>query len=319
LVSRILTVSKKAESKARPMDLNDAIRRAMKLIRRTIPRMIDIKLALGKDLRIIDADPAQVQQILLNLAVNARQAMPDGGRLLIETSNVSLSDEYLRAHIGAKPGPHVVLIVSDNGVGIQPEFIDRIFEPFFTTKLNGEGTGLGLAMVHGIVSQHGGYIRCYSEPGRGTSFRMYFPVSASEVGLEPTTTRDMPAFGSETILLVDDDHRVRDMANQLIKMGGYRVLTAQSGEQALAVYAREGSDISLVILDLNMPGMGGRRCLEELLRMDPNVKVLVASGYSSNGISQEDKGAGARGFISKPYDAKAILGAIRNVLDRGFF
>ena len=318
LVSRILTVSKKADYKARPMDLNEAVRKVLKLLRRTIPRMIEIKLALDKNLKIIDADPTQIEQLLLNLAINAQHAMPDGGRLVIETSNVSLSDEYLRTHLGAQPGCHVQLTVSDNGMGIAPEVLERIFEPFFTTKTNGEGTGLGLAMVHGIVAQHGGYIRCYSEPGRGTSFKIYLPVSATELVSDPATTREMPALGTETILLVDDDDRVREMAQNLIEMGGYQVLAARSGEEALAIYTAQRADISLIVLDLIMPGIGGKRCLEELLRIDPEARVLVASGYSSNGISQEEKGRGARGFISKPYDAKSILGAIRSVLDQGY-
>ncbi|MGO9566204.1 MAG: PAS domain S-box protein, partial [Desulfomonilaceae bacterium] len=170
LVSRILTFSMKAEFKARPTDLNQEIRRVEKLLRRTVPRMIKIDLVLADDLWVIDADPAQIEQVLLNLAVNAQHAMPDGGRLLIETSNVQLKDDYVRNHLEAKPGKYVLLTVSDTGMGMRPEVVDRIFEPFFTTKASGEGTGLGLAMVHGIVSQHGGYIRCYSEPGLGTSF-----------------------------------------------------------------------------------------------------------------------------------------------------
>ncbi|MGO9568526.1 MAG: response regulator, partial [Desulfomonilaceae bacterium] len=188
---------------------------------------------------------------------------------------------------------------------------------FFTTKASGEGTGLGLAMVHGIVSQHGGYIRCYSEPGLGTSFKIYFPVSSTERLLDMAITREMPAFGSETILLVDDDDRIRDVAQQMIEMGGYKVLVASSGEEALEMYASHGEDIALVILDLIMPGMGGKRCLQELLRINPNAKILVASGYSSNGLAIDKEEEGARGFLNKPYDAKDILAAIRKVLDRG--
>jgi two-component system, cell cycle sensor histidine kinase and response regulator CckA len=317
LVGRILTFSRKSESKIRPIDLNDEIRRVEKLLRRTLPRMIQIDLMLGEGLRIIDADPAQIEQVILNLGVNAQYAMPKGGQLLIETSNASLSDEYLRTHLGATPGHYVLLAVSDTGVGIEPAVQDRIFEPFFTTKTNGEGTGLGLAMVHGIISQHGGYIRCYSEPGRGTSFKIYFPVSSSELISDVTLTREMPAFGTETILLVDDDDRIRGMGRQMIEMGGYEVITARSGEEALELYGSHGEEISLIVLDLIMPGMGGTRCLEELLRINAKVKVLVASGYSSIGLTDEEKGSGARGFVSKPYDAKDILGAIRKVLDKG--
>jgi len=317
LVSRILTFSRRVESRTRPVDLNDKIRKAEKLLRRTVPRMIEIKLVLAENLAIIDADPSQIEQVLLNLAVNAQHAMPDGGQLLVETSNMSLSDEYLRTHLGAKPGRYVLLTVSDTGLGIEPGVLDRIFEPFFTTKMDGEGTGLGLSMVHGVVAQHGGYIRCYSEPGRGTSFKIYLPVSDRELAFDPTLTREMPAFGTETILLVDDDDRIREMGRQMIEVGGYKVLTARSGEEALEIYSAHKEEISLIILDLIMPGMGGKRCLKELLRIDPNVRVLVASGYSSNGLVHDQTGRGARGFVGKPYDAKDILRAIRVVLDEG--
>ena len=201
---------RKGESKFRPIDLNHEVRRVEKLLRRALPRMIRIDLALAEDLRVIDADPAQIEQVMLNLGVNAQHAMPDGGQFLIETRNVSLSDEYVSAHLGAKPGKYVLLTVSDTGAGMQPDVLDRVFEPFFTTKTDGEGTGLGLSIVHGIISQHGGYIRCYSEPGKGTSFKIYFPVSECELTPDLTTTREMPAFGTETILLVDDDDRIRD-------------------------------------------------------------------------------------------------------------
>jgi PAS domain S-box-containing protein len=317
LVARMLAFGRKGESKFRPTDLNHEIRRVEKLLRRALPRMIRIDLALSENLRVIDADPAQIEQVMLNLGVNAKHAMPDGGQLLIETRNVSLSDEYVSVHLGAKPGKYVLLTVSDTGVGMQLDVLDRVFEPFFTTKTDGEGTGLGLSMVHGIVSQHGGYIRCYSEPGRGTSFKIYFPASTYELTPDLVVTREMPAFGTETILLVDDDDRIRDVGRQLIEMGGYQVISARSGEEALEIYAVHGKKISLVILDLIMPGMGGNRCLQELLRVDPNVSVLLASGYSENGASVRENRTGAKGFIRKPYDAKEILLAIRRVLDKG--
>ncbi|MCA1961904.1 MAG: PAS domain S-box protein [Desulfomonile sp.] len=318
LVSRILSFTRKGESNLRPMNLNDEIRRVAKLLRRTLPRMVRIDLALAEDLRIIEADPAQIEQVLLNLGVNAHHAMPDGGQLLIETQNVSLSDQYVSMHLGAKPGKYVLLIVSDTGVGMEPEVLDRVFEPFFTTKVNGEGTGLGLAIVHGIVAQHQGYIRCYSEPGKGTSFKIYFPVSAGEPLPDLALTRGMPALGTETILLVDDDDRIRELGKQVIEMGGYQVITARSGEDALEIYAGRRGEISLIVLDLIMPGMGGYRCLQKLLRIDPDVRVLLASGYSQNGLTIGEKETGARGFIRKPYDAKDILIAVRKVLDKGY-
>ena len=317
LVSRILTFSKKSEPKVRPVDLNQELRRIERLLRRTLPQMIRIDLALSDELRVIDADPAQIEQILLNLGVNAQHAMPDGGQLLIETCNASISDEYLRTHLEVKQGKYVLLTVSDTGMGMAPEVLERIFEPFFTTKINGQGTGLGLSMVLGIVKQHGGYIRCYSEPGRGTSFKIYFPVSKTEDTWSLVDTREMPAFGTETILVVDDDDRVRYMAEQMIKTGGYQVLTARSGEEALGIYSGHREEIALVILDLIMPGMGGKRCIEGLLQIDPDARIIIASGLSSNGLAPDEKETGARGFVMKPYDAKDILRAIRKVLDQG--
>jgi len=317
LVSRLLTFSRKGEFSARPIDLNNEIRRVEKLLRRTLSKMIDIDLVLAGDLHIIDADPAQIEQVILNLGVNAQHAMPEGGKLLIETSNVSLSDYWLQTQLGFRPGKYVLLTVTDTGTGMESDLVERIFEPFFTTKANTQGTGLGLAIVHGIVSQHGGYIKCYSEPGMGTCFKIYFPVSSTEPLTEVAGTREMPAFGTETVLLVDDDAHVRETARQMIEMGGYKVLTARSGEEALEIYAANANEISLVILDLIMPGMGGKQCLAEILRIDPDARALVVSGYSSNGLAQDQKKGGARGFIKKPYDAKDILAAIRIILDRG--
>ena len=307
----------KAEFRARPTDLNFEIRRVEKLLHRTIQRMITIDLVLADGLWLIDGDPAQIEQVLLNLAVNAQYAMPDGGRLIIETSNVSLTDDHAKTRLEAKPGKYVLLTVSDTGTGMEPSVIDRMFEPFFTTKADGVGTGLGLAIVHGIVSQHGGHITCYSERGLGTTFKIYFPVSESERLLDTAMTGGMPEFGAETILLVDDDDRIRDLAREIIEMWGYKVLSASSGEEALKTFAAHRGEISLIILDLIMPGMGGKRCLEEILRIDPDSRVLLASGYSSNGFTPYDTGTGPRGFISKPYNSKDMLAAIRKVLDRG--
>jgi two-component system, cell cycle sensor histidine kinase and response regulator CckA len=317
LVSRILTFSMKTEFRARPIDLNHEIRRFEKLLLRTIPRMITIDLVLADGLWIIDGDPAQIKQVLLNLALNAQYAMPDGGRLLVETSNAALNDEHIQTRSEAEPGKYVLLAVSDTGTGMDPGVIDRMFEPFFTTKADGAGTGLGLAMVHGIVSQHGGHIACYSESGIGTSFKIYFPASENQRFPDTAVLEPMPEFGAETILLVDDDDRVRDLAQEMTKMWGYKALTASSGEEALETYAAHKDEISLVILDLIMPGMGGKRCLEELLRIDPDAKILLASGHSSTGLALDHTDAGLRGFIRKPYDAKDMLGAIRKVLDNG--
>ena len=315
LVQRLLTFSRKTETKPLNLDLNQRIRQTQKFLERTIPKMIDIELILADDLARIHADPTQVDQVLMNLAVNARDAMPEGGKLVIETANVFLDEECGKALLGAKPGEYVLLSVSDTGHGMDKETLDHIFEPFYTTKEAGKGTGLGLAMVYGIVKQHGGYITCYSEPGEGTTFKIYFPVIEMEIDQDVTTTGTMPAFGTETILLVDDEEFVRDLGKRILERSGYTVLTAANGKEALDLYRRERGKISLVILDLIMPEMGGKQCLEELLKIDPKARVLIASGFAANGQTKEAIETGARGFVDKPYNMKGMLQAVREVLD----
>ncbi len=315
LVKRILTFSRQVESKVRPIDLNEEIRRIEKLLLRTLPKMIDIQLSLSEDVNTINADPAQIEQAVLNLAVNAHHAMPDGGKLVIETANVFLSNEYCATHMEAEPGEYVLLSISDTGVGIAPEILDRVFDPFFTTKENGQGTGLGLSMVHGIVAQHGGYVMCYSEPNIGTTFKLYFPPAVTASPFHAAPTSAAPAFGSETILLVDDDVRIRELAAEMLVLAGYDVVAAANGQEALDIYKDRGSAISLIILDLIMPGMSGSQCLKALLEMDPNVNVLISSGYSADGPIRELTGAGAKGFISKPYDTQELFRTIRSILD----
>ncbi len=264
----------------------------------------------------VNADPSQLDQVLMNLAVNARDAMPEGGRLTIETVNVFLDEEFTRTHLGAKPGEYVLLNISDTGYGMDKETLQHIFEPFFTTKEAGKGTGLGLAMVYGIVKQHGGYITCYSEPGKGTTFRIYLPVVEMEIDQDVAITGTMPAFGTETILLVDDEEFIRDLGKQILKRSGYTVLTATDGKEALELYKREKEKISLVILDLIMPEMGGKQCLEELLRIDPKARVsFIASGFGASGQTKEAIETGAKGFVSKPYKMKGVLQAVREALD----
>ena len=250
LVQRLLTFSRKTEIKPQPLQLNRRITELQKMLARTIPKMIDIQLLLDGDLVTINADPTQIDQVLMNLAVNARDAMPEGGKLIVETANITLDEEYARTHPEAKPGHHVLLMVTDTGMGMDKATLEHIFEPFYTTKGVGEGTGLGLAMVHGIVYQHGGHVRCYSELGQGTTFKVYFPALASEEEQEETTSRKMPRGGSETILLVDDEEMIRDLGSRILSKNGYNVITASNGKEALDVYERRGAEIAMVVLDL---------------------------------------------------------------------
>ncbi len=316
LVQRILMFSRKGESEIQPICLNDEIRRAKELLDRTIPKMIEIKLRLEKNLQNINADPGQVEQVLLNLAVNAQHAMPEGGTLTIETQHVVLDEAYSKTYFDAKPGEYVLLTVSDTGHGMVKEVLDHIFEPFFTTKGPGEGTGLGLAMVYGVVKSHGGRILCYSEPGIGTTFKIYFPVAEVEQEPDLTTSAERPLFGTETILLVDDDHSVLSLGERILSGAGYTVMTASDGKQALDRYLEAKDKISLVILDLSMPRMGGGECLSELVKIDPRAKVLITSGYSAERLAQGGLNVQAEEFIGKPYRTTQMLRKIRDLLDK---
>ena len=316
LVRQLLLFSRKADSTKSPIELQHEVERAKKMLERTIPKMIQIQVNTGDRLWAVNADSVQIEQMLLNLGTNAADAMPDGGKLLFEIENATLDNDYINRHLGAQPGRYVLLTVSDTGQGMAKDTIEKIFDPFFTTKEFGKGTGLGLASVYGIVKGHGGYIACYSEVGQGTAFKIYFPAiikpEVEEAGNpEP---RQIPR-GSEAILIVDDDEAIRGLAQEALKRFGYSVSTASTGEKAMEIYSAMPNDIDLVIMDLGMPGMGGHKCLEELLRIDPTVKVIIASGYSINGQVKKSLDAGARGYVGKPYQLTDLLNTVRAVLD----
>jgi two-component system cell cycle sensor histidine kinase/response regulator CckA len=317
LVQRILTLSRKAESKPRPLDLNRGLRNAEDLLRRTLPRIIDIELILETSLRAVNADPGQIEQVLLNLVVNSKDAMPDGGKLVIETENITLDEEYSRAHVDVKAGDYVLLTISDTGEGMSKETLQHVFEPFFTTKTSGAGTGLGLAIVYGIVRQHNGHINCYSEPRQGTTFKIYLPVFTTSEQTDVPRALEVPLGGQETILLVDDEEHIRELCKRSLSQAGYTILTANDGQEALELYREKAVEIDLVVLDLIMPIMEGHKCFEELRKIDPAVKVIIASGYSAHGPAKRAVEAGARGFIRKPYNLSELLGSVRQVLDEG--
>ncbi len=314
-MQRLLMFSRKSEPKPVPMNLNKQIVQVEKLLRRTIPKMIDIKLELSADLPTINADPSQVEQVLMNLAVNARDAMPDAGKLTVKTDLVMLDEDYCRLHVEANPGKHVLLEISDTGQGMDKETVEHIFEPFFTTKEMGRGTGLGLAMAYGIVKHHNGHITVYSEVGKGSTFRVYLPAVPVEAETAMEDSGIMPAFGTETVLLVDDEEFLRELGTRILRKNGYTVLQAVNGKEALGLFRKEHSQISLVILDLIMPEMGGTECLKELLKIDPQVKVLIASGFSADASIRDTIQMGARGFVSKPFRVKELLRHIRKALD----
>jgi PAS domain S-box-containing protein len=317
LTQQLLTFSRKVESELRPIDLNHEVECVRLLLERTIPKMIQMEFYLAEDLKTVNADPGQVEQILMNLAVNSKYAMPEGGKFIVETANVSLDENYCMMHPGVHPGEYVQLTVSDTGHGMDRKTLERIFEPFYTTKETGKGTGLGLATVYGIVKSHNGHIACYSEPDEGTTFRIYLPAikSMGEI-VRPQEEPTVFLGGTETILLVDDEEQIRILGAQILEEFGYTVLEVADGESALKLYQQEQEKIALVILDLIMPGMGGKRCLLELLKINPEAKVAIASGYSPDGPTREILKNGAQGFISKPYDIRKMLNVVREVLDQ---
>ncbi|UCG13056.1 MAG: PAS domain S-box protein [Deltaproteobacteria bacterium] len=317
LTQQLLTFSRKVESKRRILDLNREVEQVRKLLERTIPKMIEIELCLASDLMRVKADPAQMEQAIMNLAVNAKDAMPDGGKISIETANVTLDGTHCETHLGTGPGKYVKVSISDTGHGMDREIVEHVFEPFYTTKEVGKGTGLGLAMVYGIVKSHDGHILCHSSPEMGTTFKIYLPAieQESEKG-ETEDTKTPVNGGTETILLVDDEELIRELGVELFGDAGYRVLTAADGPSALQLYRQEKDKIDLIILDLIIPGIGGGKCLEEILRINPRARVLVASGYSADDPLREAVTSGARAHISKPYNVGQMLALVREVLDQ---
>jgi len=316
LTKRMLIFSRKVKSKLRPMDVNQEVVQVFKMLERTIPKMISIESRLAGNLKTVNADPVQIEQIMLNLGINARDAMPDGGKLTFETKNVVLDREFCKIHLEAGPGGYILLTVSDTGHGMEREVMDRIFEPFFTTKETGKGTGLGLSMVYGIVKSHGGFITCESEVDRGTTFRVYLPVMEQKAEVAEEKKEEIPVKGgTETVLLVDDEEAILKPSKEVLTSFGYTVLTAMDGESALDAYSRQGRNIDLIILDLNMPGMGGRRCLEKFLEMDPGIKVVIATGEPVDGPTKQVIKKNTRAFINKPYDVREMLATVRDVLE----
>ncbi len=314
LTEQLLTFSRRVKRNSGPACVNSIVLSIHRILERTIPKMIKLELGLEEPPSAVRVDPAQIEQILMNLSLNARDAMPDGGILRIETRSIDLDKDFCDRHMGANPGRHVRIRVSDTGHGIDPEVMEHLFEPFFTTKNVGEGSGLGLAMVYGIVKNHQGLIICESEPGLGTTFDVYFPATWDRVPQEAAPVRDPLPSGDELILLVDDDGSVRDLGREILEKFGYEVLIAGNGEEALAAYNKHFGRIDLVILDLIMPGMGGSKCLKNIVEINPEAKVLIASGYSPSKDEAMLKGLSC-GFIRKPYDIGSMLCTIRHVLD----
>jgi CheY-like chemotaxis protein len=310
----LLVFSRQESLQPADLDLNEVIGDLIKMLRRVIPENVELTVAPGAELWRVYADPGQIEQVLMNLCVNARDAMPHGGRLTIETGTIHISADYCQSHPWAREGQFVWLSVTDTGVGIPPDVQEHIFEPFFTTKEVGEGTGLGLATVYGIVKQHEGIINVYSEPGHGTAFRVYLPASkAARAQPGPRAEMEHVAGGSETILLAEDDELVRNLAISILRRAGYRVLSARDGQEAMDMLDRQ-TELDLAILDVIMPRRGGREVCTALRRRMPRVPVLFCSGYSYTAMAADQLPQGAR-LIQKPYGANELLRNVRDLLD----
>ncbi len=319
VVQRLLTFGRKLEPRYKLMDLNRIVRDSLDMLERTIPRMVKINTCLaGQDLPL-RCDPAQMEQVLINLVTNAVDAMDQGGRLDIRTGTEELKSDSLEEALELREGRYLVLEVADTGCGMDQETRDRIFDPFFTTKKPGRGTGLGMSTVYGIIRSHQGYITCRSQPGRGTRFRIYLPLAERAAGVEEEAAGagrggERAAGGGETILLVDDEPAIRESVRLGLEQSGYRVLSASSGEQALSLYARRTAEIDLVILDVSMPGIGGIRCLQGLLALDPAARVMMASGYLDEELKSRALAIGALDYLRKPYDINALLDKIGRLI-----
>jgi len=316
LTQQLLAFSRRQILRMSDIALNDLIQNLLLMLRPLLGEHIQVDFIAGRSLGTVRADAGQLEQVILNLCVNARDAMPDGGRLTIQTENVRLDGGDLPDHPWARPGHYVLLSVSDTGCGIAPDHLEHIFEPFFTTKEVGQGTGLGLAMVHGIINQHGGIVRADSAAGIGTTLKIYLPVAERRAAADGPRLADSISGGSETILVAEDEPRVRGLVRRLLEGAGYRVLLAADGREAVEMARSHAGEFQLTILDVVMPRMNGREVREAIRRNNPAMKFLFSSGYSA-GEGPTDFLIGDEAvLIQKPYDAGALLRTVRAILDQ---
>ncbi len=316
LTRQLLAYSRRQLLQPEVLDLNVVVADMDRMLRRLIGEHIVLATALAPDLGRVRADPSQFEQVIVNLVVNARDAMPDGGRLTIETANVDLDEAYVEQHLGAAAGAYAMLAVTDTGTGMDAVVRAHLFEPFFTTKEVGKGTGLGLATVYGIVKQSGGYISVYTEPGHGSSFKVYLPRTAPlPQATAPTASRPTAARGSETILIVEDEAAVLALSRRALEKQGYDVLAAANPADALRIVERHGGPIHLLLTDVVMPGMSGRELAEQLAARRAGIRVLYMSGYPGDAITQGGTLAAGSAFLSKPFAPDGLARKVRDVLD----
>lgn len=317
LISKLLAFAVGGTYHVTPVDLNAIVQETIHIVSRLFDRSVVVEIGLNPDLPTIDADPALIQQVVMNLLVNARDAMPGGGRIIVETRWEEILETGLRPHVEAQKGRYAVLSVSDTGVGIEEEHLQKIFDPFYSTKEKGKGTGLGLAVVYGVVKNHGGFVQVQSRYGSGSCFEAYLPAGDKPLQASPKTDGLMDLKGAERILVIDDEEDIRNLARDAFQEYGYSVVLAADGSEALDIFRVQYREIDLVLLDIIMPKMGGQETLKELKTIDPAVKVILSSGYSQSGHTKEMTDAGVDGFIQKPYQIQQLLALVRNTIDAG--
>lgn len=314
LVKQVLSFARGVEGKRMTLQVKHLIREVVKIIKQTFPRSIEVCIDVAPDLWTVYGDSTQLHQVLMNLCVNARDAMPDGGSLTISAENLLIDENYARMNLDAKVGPYTVVTVADTGVGIPREIVERIFEPFFTTKELGKGTGLGLSTVIGIVKSHGGFVNVYSEVGRGTQFKVYLPA-AQGIQIESTPQLEPLAGKEELILVVDDEPAIQEITRALLETHNYKTLVASDGIEAIALYAQNRDKISAVLMDIMLPSLDGLTAIRTLQKINPSVKIVATSGLASSSKLAQASTTNLSGFISKPYTVKELLLTLQKVLN----
>jgi len=317
LVKQVLTFARGMEGERIIVQVKHIIKDLVKVLKQTLPKSINVRSDLDPDLWIVRADPTQIHQVLMNLSINARDAMAFGGTLVLRAENVMLDENYARVHIDAKPGEYLMISVSDTGAGIAPDIQDRIFDPFFTTKEMGKGTGLGLATALTIVRSHGGFINVYSDVGRGTKFSVYIPTAKLEESSRKTIQiGSMPRGAGELILVVDDEENIREITRATLEKFGFNVLTANDGTDAMAIYAQQSGEISVILTDIAMPYMDGTALIRAVRKIDPNSKIVAMSGLMNSEQTAELQNLNVNAFLSKPYTAESLLKILAEILQR---
>lgn len=314
MVRQVLLFARGTEGDHMALHVTSIVKEIAKMAAHSFPKSIEILTKMPDDPWSVHGEPTQLTQVLMNLCVNARDAMPDGGRLNIAVANVVLDEQYCNMHVNARPGPYVRITVADTGIGIPPEIMDRIFDPFFTTKEHGKGTGLGLSTVIGIVKSHGGFVNVYSEVGKGTKFSIFLPAGDAAAAVPRRLSDTRTKGNGELILVVDDESVIRDIAKQTLEHYGYRVLTAKDGTEAVALFVQHRQEIQAVLTDMMMPIMDGSATIRALQRLDPAVRIIAASGLSDNHKLADKTNGGVQAFLLKPYTARALVETLQSVL-----